>query len=256
MLRDARIPLGSLDHDARFDSPLGDSTGAAALFGTTGGVAEAALRSAYRALVGSEASLDGGGEEEEEKSGNEKSGGNAAQQQRRNPLKPIRGLAGIRELVLPLPEHARELAGGREELRVAVASGAGAARALVERITREAREEGEESEQDESSPSSGTSRRRSTRLPRFDFVEVMACPGGCVGGGGQPRVRFSGGGNSPAAALAARARAIYEIDAGSKERRSHENTAVRELYEKHLGGSPGSEVAERELHREYKKSRR
>lgn len=134
MLRARNIPLASLK-SSDFDSPLGDSSGAAALFGATGGVAEAALRSAFKALVGSEAPTSGGAE---------------------NPLRPLRGLAGVKELVLPLPEkgEARALAGGRTELRVAVASGAGAARALVERLTN-------------GDPS----------LPRFDFVEVMACPG-------------------------------------------------------------------------------
>lgn len=201
MLRARAIPLASLE-PSEFDSPLGDSSGAAALFGNSGGVAEAALRSAFKALVGSEASV-------------------AADD---NPLRPLRGLAGVKELVIPLPEEgsARRLAGGREELRVAVASGAGAARALVDRI-----------------------RGGDPTLPRFDFVEVMACPGGCVGGGGQPRVR------DQAAALAARARAIYELDAGSATRRSHENEAVKSLYERFLGGAAGSEIAERELHRKY-----
>ena len=78
----------------------------------------------------------------------------------------------------------------------------------------------------------------------------MACPGGCVGGGGQPRVR------DQASALAARARAIYELDEGSGTRRSHENEAVRDLYERFLGGEAGSEVAERELHREYGKAKK
>lgn len=205
MLRARGVPLASLD-PSDFDSPLGDSSGAAALFGATGGVAEAALRSVYKSLVGSEAPLDG----------------------TKNPMRPLRGLAGVKELVLPLPEEgrARELAGGRSELRVAVASGAGAARALVERIRR-----GDD-------PS----------LQRFDFVEVMACPGGCVGGGGQPRVR------DQAAALAARARAVYELDAGARTRRAHENEGVRDLYARFLGGgegAAGSGVAERELHRDY-----
>ena len=141
LLRARGVALSSLESSG-FDSPLGDSSGAAALFGTTGGVAEAALRSAFKALVGSEAPVgDGGG---------------AGESSDKNPMRPLRGLAGVKELVLPLPEEgvARELAGGRSELRVAVASGAGAARALVERIR-------------EGDPS----------LPRFDFVEVMACPG-------------------------------------------------------------------------------
>jgi len=202
MLRARGIPLASLE-SSEFDSPLGDSSGAAALFGATGGVAEAAMRSAYKALVGSEAPTGADGA---------------------NPLRPLRGLAGVKELVLPLPAtgRARELAGGREELRVAVASGAGAARALVGGIAR-------------GDPS----------LPRFDFVEVMACPGGCVGGGGQPRVA------DQAAALAARAAAIYELDERSATRRAHENEGVRDLYARFLGGEAGSEVAERELHREY-----
>ena len=151
------VALGRTAHLGSFDSPSRADLA----------VAEAALRSAFKALVGTEAPLGG-----------DDSDGT-------NPMRPLRGLAGVKELVLPLPEggRARELAGGRSELRVAVASGAGAARALVERITN-------------GDPS----------LPRFDFVEVMACHGGCAGGAGQPVAMT-------AAVKARRAQSLRRLDA-------------------------------------------
>jgi len=188
MIRGAGIRLDEMP-DEEFDKPLGLATGAGVIFAATGGVTEAAVRTALAITRG--------------------------QPDTTIEFKEIRGLRGIKEAKVKLK--------GRE-IRIAVAHGTRNARRLLERIK---------------------------AGDRFDFVEIMACPGGCVGGGGQP---IFGRQNKkevvPEETRARRAQALYKIDAGRKFRRAHENPAVRQLYEEFLGG-PLSEKAREILHTTY-----
>ncbi|MGE5588638.1 MAG: NADH-dependent [FeFe] hydrogenase, group A6 [Clostridia bacterium] len=187
LIKAAGIDLASLP-DGDFDSPLGISTGAATIFGATGGVMEAALRTVAEVAA---------------KKPSGKTGSTKLE------FTEVRGLEGIREATVEL---------GGQEVRVAVASGLGNAARLLQRIR-----DGKAS---------------------YHFVEIMACPGGCVEGGGQPRT-------SDPEIAAKRAAALYGEDRRMKARRSHENLAVRRLYEEFLG-EPGSEVAHRLLHTTYR----
>ncbi|MFH1234386.1 MAG: [FeFe] hydrogenase, group A [Candidatus Diapherotrites archaeon] len=172
--------------ETEFDDPLGESTGAGAIFGVTGGVMEAALRTAYFLIEGKEL-----GDVE---------------------LKMTRGGKGIREFEIGLKG---------KKFRAAVAHGLANARLLLERIKK-----GEQ----------------------FHFVEVMACPGGCIGGGGQPKITDQG-------KISARTDAIYAVDRGKGKRKSHQNTAVKKLYCEFLE-KPGSGKAKALLHRHYPKNRK
>lgn len=190
LLRTKNIPLASLP-ESNFDSPLGASTGAAVIFGATGGVMEAALRTAYEVVSG--------------------------QPLPKLEVDEIRGLRGVKEAVVKLPGNAPEGVAGKE-IRVAVASGIGNARHLLQ-----AMEEGS--------------------APTYDFIEVMACPGGCIGGGGQPKTQ------DPAAVLK-RMGAIYSLDQRSALRKSHDNPEIQKLYEEFLK-SPGGELSHELLHTRY-----
>jgi NADH-quinone oxidoreductase subunit G len=170
--------------EEEFDSPMGAGTGAGVIFGSTGGVMEAALRSAFFLATGKNPEVDA--------------------------FKAVRGPKGWKEAEFSLP--------GRT-LRCAVASGLGNARELIEAMKQGKAE--------------------------YDFVEVMACPGGCAGGGGQPV-------SSDDRELAGeRSLNLYHIDATAPVRFSHENPEVQELY-KSLLGEPGSEVAHHLLHTDQK----
>ncbi len=165
-----------------WDTPLGISTGAGVIFGATGGVMEAALRSAYALVTG------------------------------KNPeptaFTEVRGLDGWKEAKFVLPG---------KTLRVAVAHGLGNARKLIEAVKQGQAE--------------------------YDFIEIMACPGGCAGGGGQP---ISVDDEERAGE---RAQILYGLDEKADLRFSHENPAVQDIYQEFLG-EPGSEVAHRLLHTE------
>ncbi|GAB4819092.1 hypothetical protein N2152v2_006138 [Parachlorella kessleri] len=189
MLRAKHIPLGSLEEGV-FDDPLGQGSGAAVIFGNTGGVMEAALRTAYELAAG--------------------------QPLPKLEVNAVRGLKGIKEATITFPDTAPQGVAGRE-LRVAVASGIGFARQLLDRM-----DKGE---------------------AQYDFVEVMSCPGGCVGGGGQPKT------HDPLA-VAKRAQAIYSIDERSTVRKSHENPSIQKLYAEFLG-APGSNLSHELLHTTY-----
>ena len=163
-----------------FDSPLGTGTGAAVVFGATGGVMDAALRSAYYLITGKNPDPDA--------------------------FKSVRGMDGWKESVFGIP--------GAGEVRVAVASGLGNARKLIQAIKR-----GE---------------------VHYDFVEIMACPGGCAGGGGQPIV--------DGCELAdERGSILWRLDAKDKLRFSHENPDVQALYADFLD-KPLSERSHHLLH--------
>jgi NADH-quinone oxidoreductase subunit G len=188
MIREAGINFTALPEDD-FDQPLGIATGAGAIFGATGGVMEAAIRTAF-ALV-----------EDKEMQG-------------RIEFESFRGLKGIKEATVVL---------GERNIRLAVAHGTRNARRLLERV-----KAGE----------------------KFDFIEIMGCPGGCVGGGGQPISVEQRSRKKNEEVRRKRARALYSIDLTQKIRRAHENPAVKKLYEEFLG-EPLSKKAKDILHVKY-----
>ncbi len=167
--------------DDKFDNPLGESTGAAAIFGTSGGVMEAALRTAYSILTG-------------------KSTEHVEFEQ-------VRGFEGVKESELNIDGTT---------LRIAVVNGIGNFPTLLENM-----KAGRE----------------------YHFVEVMACPGGCINGGGQPI-------HQNYEKVVKRVKALYDIDRQSEKRNSHENKAVSALYEEFLE-KPGSHIAHELLHTHY-----
>ena len=150
-----------------FDSPLGTGTGAAVVFGATGGVMDAALRSAYYMVTGKNPNPDA--------------------------FHSVRGLDSWKEAVFTIP--------GAGDVRVAVVSSLGATRKLMNAI--------DAGEVD------------------YDFVEVMACPGGCAGGGGQPI-------HDGVEMAARRGGVLWRLDRNAKLRFSHENAVVQELYKEYL----------------------
>ena len=182
MIREAGILFDQLE-DGVYDSPLGESTGAAVIFGATGGVLEAALRTAADWVA--DADLQ------------------------KIDFNDVRGLAGIKEATVQV---------GSLELRVAVCSGLGNARKLLEKIQR-----GE---------------------VNYHAIEIMACPGGCLNGGGQP---YHHGDSS---VLEKRLAALYRDDASMPIRKSHQNPSIQKLYEEFLG-EPGSHAAHQLLHTSY-----
>lgn len=169
--------------DCQFDHPLGESSGAAVIFGTTGGVSEAALRTAVYLMTGKEPE--------------------------KYEFQSVRGRKGIKEAKVTI---------GDLTLKCAVAHGLSNARKILDGL-------------------------RDGTL-KYDFVEVMSCPGGCIGGGGQPAKREN---------VKARANALYLIDSVKNERASHQNPEVKELYNSFLG-KPLSEKSHELLHTTYKPS--
>ena len=174
--------------DEAFDDPMGESTGAAVIFGATGGVMEAALRTAVWKLTG---------------------------ETNDSPLefKEVRGVEGIKEATY-------EVAG--MSVKVAVASGLANARVIMDKIRA--------GEAD------------------YTFVEIMACPGGCVNGGGQPQVPASV--RNFTDIRAERAKALYNYDENMPRRKSHENESVKKLYAEYFG-EPNSHRAHEVLHTKY-----
>ena len=174
--------------DEAFDDPMGESTGAAVIFGATGGVMEAALRTAVWKLTG---------------------------ETNDSPLefKEVRGVEGIKEATY-------EVAGMK--VKVAVASGLANARVIMDKIRA--------GEAD------------------YTFVEIMACPGGCVNGGGQPQVPASV--RNFTDIRAERAKALYNYDENMPRRKSHENESVKKLYAEYFG-EPNSHRAHEVLHTKY-----
>ena len=186
MIKQAGLDFEKLE-DSEFDSPMGEATGAAAIFGTTGGVMEAALRTAQDTLIGEDlAKID---------------------------FEAVRGGDGIKRATV-------NIAG--KEIKVVAASGLANARTILDEIK------------------NGTA--------DYQFVEIMACPGGCVMGGGQPikssKIRL----DTDVRKL--RADCLYSIDEKSVIRKSHENPVVQKIYKEFLG-KPGSEKAEELLHTHY-----
>ncbi len=182
MMKEAGIDLPSL-HDSEYDDPLGMSTGAAVIFGNTGGVMEAALRTAYALITGTE--LDNVN------------------------IEAVRGMEGVREATIQV---------GELPVKAAVAHGLANARQVLEGI-------------------------KSGRFADYHFIEIMCCPGGCIGGGGQPQPTSE-------EIRKARTRAIYDEDAAMTIRKSHENPAVKKVYEEFLG-QPLSHKSHELLHTHY-----
>ena len=185
MLRAEYIHPATLEEEA-FDSLLGPYSGAGVIFGATGGVMEAALRTAYYLVKGENPAPDA--------------------------FRAVRGAAegeGWTEAEFDL---------GGATVRTAVVSGLANTRRLIEEL-------------------------RAGRV-HYDFVEVMACPGGCAGGGGQPQSKD----DQELAGM--RGQVLYAIDKGSALRFSHENPAIQALYREALG-TPGSERAEELLHTDH-----
>ena len=183
MMRADNIDPHCLEEEA-LDSPMGTHTGAGVIFGATGGVMEAALRTASYVLTGENPDADA--------------------------FKDVRTEPGLREVTY-------EVAG--IPVRCAVVSGLGNARKLIEKL-----KEGK---------------------VHYDFVEVMACPGGCVGGGGQPISV------EDEELYGVRGERLYELDANNPLRFSHENPDVQALYAEFLG-EPLGETAHHLLHTDHK----
>ncbi|MEA2021397.1 MAG: NADH-dependent [FeFe] hydrogenase, group A6 [Candidatus Caldatribacteriota bacterium] len=180
--------------DEEMDAPLGISTGAADIFANTGGVMEAALRTAYEIVTGREIPFN------------------------KLHITPIQGLDGVKEASLKIDGTKKEwsfLEGAT--VNVAVAHGLGNAKKIIEKIL-----SGEK---------------------QYHFIEIMACPGGCIGGGGQPRMTTD-------EIRKARIQAIYKEDEGREYRKSHENPALKVLYEEFLG-KPLGERSHHLLHTKY-----
>lgn len=180
LLRMRGIDLAAVP-EADFDSFMGESTGAARIFGTTGGVMEAALRTVTHILTNGEMdAID---------------------------YENIRGYRGVKEAALEI---------GGLEVKVAIVNGIGNVRPILEDI-------------------------RAGKSP-YHFIEVMACPGGCLNGGGAPLLDVE--------KVADRMKKMYESDAKNPVRRSHENTEVQALYQSYLG-SPCGHISHHILHTEY-----
>ena len=187
MIKQAGIEFTDLEDD-QFDDPMGEATGAAAIFGTTGGVMEAALRTAQDVLTG--------------------------QDLPKIEFDAVRGGNGIKRATV-------NIAG--KDLKVVAASGLANAQKIMEEIK------------------SGKA--------DYQFVEIMACPGGCIMGGGQPIKTSKTRREVDVRKL--RADALYSIDEKSTVRKSHENPAVKKIYEEFLE-EPGSYRAHKLLHTHYK----
>jgi len=169
--------------DEDFDQPMGESTGAGVIFGTTGGVIEAAVRTAYELHTGKELP--------------------------RLDFEELRGMKGLREATIDF---------GGLPLRIGIAHGLGNARKLLEDIQ------------------SGKS--------HYHAIEIMSCPGGCIGGGGQPYH------HGKSEILLKRQQALYREDELKVIRKSHENPYIIKLYDEFLG-KPMSDKSHSLLHTKY-----
>ncbi len=193
LAKKAGIDFASLP-DGQYDRFMGEASGAAVIFGNTGGVMEAALRTAYRYLTGAKAPdalFD---------------------------LKPVRGLQDVKEAELDV---------GDVKVKVAVIYGTAAAGRFIEGM------------------------KNGTVAGDYTFVEVMTCPGGCISGGGQPKVF----GNAADAVREARIHSLYQHDAALACRESDQNPEIKALYQDFYG-QPLSELAEEMLHTQYTDRRR
>ena len=171
----------------KYDRLMGEASGAGVIFGNTGGVMEAAVRTAYAVLTGE------------------------AVPENLLELKEVRGMEGIREASLTI---------NGIKLDIAVVHGTANARVLLDKI-----KAGEKF---------------------YQFIEVMTCPGGCIGGGGQPKDVMADGDEIRKKRISG----LYQKDRSMKLRLSHENPEITAVYDEFYG-TPGSEKAERLLHTSY-----
>ncbi len=193
MIKQAGLDFLKME-DAHFDRLMGESTGAAVIFGATGGVMEAALRTAYELVTGREVPFENLN------------------------ITPVRGMEGIKEASVKIENPLEQWAFlDGIELKCAVAHGLVNAKKVMDSIR------------------SGES--------NYHFIEIMACPGGCLGGGGQPIP------TSPEIRRK-RAEAIYDEDSGMTLRKSHQNPEVIKIYKDFLE-SPGGEKSHHLLHTHY-----
>jgi len=198
LIKQAGLDFNKLE-PVKYDRLMGDSTGAAVIFGATGGVMEAALRTAYELVTGREVPFEN------------------------LEIKPVRGMEGIREATIKIENPLKDWAFlDGVELKCAVAHGLVNAKTIMDKV--------KSGEAD------------------YHFIEFMACPGGCLGGGGQPiptnpEIREK------------RAKAIYAEDANMPIRKSHENPEVLKLYKDFLK-NPLSDVSHHLLHTKYTKRER
>lgn len=188
MIKQANIEFTELQED-KFDEPMGEATGAGAIFGTTGGVMEAALRTAADVLENKDLP--------------------------KFEYEAVRGGKGRKEAVI-------EIAG--KKVKAVVVSGLSNAKKIMNEI--------KEGKAD------------------YQFVEIMACPGGCIMGGGQPIKNSKTRSEIDIRKL--RSDALYSIDEKSVIRKSHENPVIKQMYEEFLQ-KPGSEVSHKYLHTHYSK---
>jgi NADH-quinone oxidoreductase subunit G len=187
MIKEAGINFNALP-DSQFDHPLGETTGASVIFGTAGGVIEAAVRTAYEWMTGEEL--------------------------KNVEFEELRGMEGVRKATVKI---------GDQELKIGIASGLGNSRKILEDI-REGKAD-------------------------YHAIEIMACPGGCIGGGGQPYHH----GNEEI--VKKRRLAIYEEDRRKEVRKSHENKEILKLYKEYLG-EPFGKLAHELLHTHFEERER
>lgn len=181
LVKSSLIDVNKVDEE-EFDEPFGEGTGAGEIFGATGGVMEAALRSAYYLINGKNSDADS--------------------------FKNVRGLDGYKEATFDM---------GKTEVKTAVVSGLGNAKKLIDDIL--------------------------SKKVVYDFVEVMACPGGCVNGGGQPI-------DIEKSDIEGRSKVLYDIDKNKKIRFSHENKSVINCYKEYFE-KPLSHKSHELLHRDH-----
>lgn len=185
MIKEVGIDFISLE-DSDFDNPMGESTGAGDIFGTSGGVIEATVRTAYKMITKKDLE--------------------------KVEFYDLRGLDGIKYATVDIE--------GRK-INIAVANGLGNTRSLLEKLK--------------------------NKEISLDAIEVMACPGGCIGGGGQPYHR------GDISILKKRSEGLYKLDESKKLRKSYENPYIKSLYAEYLT-EPGSQKAHELLHTSYKAS--
>jgi NADH-quinone oxidoreductase subunit G/[NiFe] hydrogenase diaphorase moiety small subunit len=197
MIKECGIDLPNLP-DSGFDNPLGIGTGAGLVFGTTGGVMEAAIRTVYEIVTGEEVPFD------------------------KLRITPLRGMEGIRKAEIPIKKaigNWKFLEG--TTLKVMMGHGTANAKKIMEMLC-------------------------ASQLDDYHFIEIMACPGGCLGGGGQPIP------TSPEI-REARAKAIYAEDEGLAIRKSHENPIIKQIYKEFLTDGPCGHLSHKLLHTSYVK---
>ena len=186
LLKEENIDIKTLE-ESKFNSPLGTGSGAGVIFGATGGVCEAALRTAYNIITGKDLS-----KEELE-------------------FKTIRGMEGIKEASITIED---------KEIKVCVCNGMSNAKTLIDKLL--------------------------NKEVHYDFIEVMNCVGGCIAGGGQPKITLLNMKDTKMSRIGS----LYQEDEKMELRLCHHNPEIIEIYKDYLI-EPNSEIAEKLLHTHY-----